>query len=671
MPSVKKSQRGLSAAQRRALELDTFEAEDGPSERRVLEEGGADLLELPEDFEDEEIDSDDEDVDEVLVGRRRKAADDESEDEQSIGSSVDPEELTDLSAMLDDDGEHYADGDSDDGDFGGGGDDDDDDDDDASADDAADAPGSNASMLKAVGLSGPSGGAAARRRREKTEVWDEGEFAGGGAGGGAGGLSVDALLRPLEEKEGFGRLRRNLATLTKPARARAAAARARVEAPLERSDQRRLERRAATAAAHRELDRWEGAVQEHKDAESMSYPAERPAGFGSSAGAIAALPSRTEMEVGVDALLKEHALEPGKAAAAEQLEMAALSAEEVAKRTAELRKMRDLLFYHEAKAKRVAKIKSKTFRKVHKRAKAARLAQQEQLGQLDRKTAQKLALQKEVDRVRERMTLKHKNSSRWVRRALKHQQHNPALQSAVAEQLAIGEELRKKQLDANAGDGGDSDDDDESDDDDSDGGDGEGGEGEEGYDAFGALGRVKGEAAPQLPDKGVLAMDFMKRGVERRRREAEAVMRDLEESLRAREEGEGEGGDSDDEGGDDDDDDDEEEEEGEDGVRKTRSSKRQPEPAAPPARREAGSGVRLRVGGGKAAAAAAPAAKPDRKRAAAADGDGRPRPTAMEGPVSIDSADLFDAPRRRRRRPRAAPRHFEASGGGGGRRCRR
>ena len=236
MPSVKKSQRGLSAAQRPTLELDTFEAEDGPSERRVLEEGGADLLELPEDFEDEEIDSDDEDVDEVLVGRRRKAADDESEDEQSIGSSVDPEELTDLSAMLDDDGEHYADGDSDDGDFGGGGGDDDDDDD-ASADEAADAPGSNASMLKAVGLSGPSGGAAARRRREKTEVWDEGEFAGGGADGGAGGLSVDALLRPLEEKEGFGRLRRNLATLTKPARDARAAARARVEAPLERSDQ--------------------------------------------------------------------------------------------------------------------------------------------------------------------------------------------------------------------------------------------------------------------------------------------------------------------------------------------------------------------------------------------------------------------------------------------------
>ena len=46
MPSVKKSQRGLSAAQRRALELDTFEAEDGPSERRVLEETAEEIRQV-------------------------------------------------------------------------------------------------------------------------------------------------------------------------------------------------------------------------------------------------------------------------------------------------------------------------------------------------------------------------------------------------------------------------------------------------------------------------------------------------------------------------------------------------------------------------------------------------------------------------------------------------
>ena len=40
-----------------------------------------------------------------------------------------------------------------------------------------------------------------------------------------------------------------------------------------------------------------------------------------------------------------------------------------------MRKMRDLLFYHEAKAKRIAKIKSKAYRKVHKKAGKAKQEQ--------------------------------------------------------------------------------------------------------------------------------------------------------------------------------------------------------------------------------------------------------------------------------------------------------
>ena len=44
---------------------------------------------------------------------------------------------------------------------------------------------------------------------------------------------------------------------------------------------------------------------------------------------------------------------------------------------------------------------------------------------LDRSTAQKLALRQEVQRVQERMTLKHKNTSRWAKKALKQQQKNP------------------------------------------------------------------------------------------------------------------------------------------------------------------------------------------------------------------------------------------------------
>ena len=42
------------------------------------------------------------------------------------------------------------------------------------------------------------------------------------------------------------------------------------------------------------------------------------------------------------------------------------------------------------------------------------------------------------------MTLKHKNTSRWVKHALT-QKNNKGLQQAVSEQLARGEELRRKQ----------------------------------------------------------------------------------------------------------------------------------------------------------------------------------------------------------------------------------
>ena len=64
---------------------------------------------------------------------------------------------------------------------------------------------------------------------------------------------------------------------------------------------------------------------------------------------------------------------------------------------------RDLLFYHETKAKRAAKIKSKAYRKVHKKGRAKQAEREAALGELDRHTAQKLALKREVERVQERM----------------------------------------------------------------------------------------------------------------------------------------------------------------------------------------------------------------------------------------------------------------------------
>ena len=66
-----------------------------------------------------------------------------------------------------------------------------------------------------------------------------------------------------------------------------------------------------------------------------------------------------------------------------------------------------LLFPREAKARRVAKIKSRSYRKVHKKASKARAEAEEAL---DKHSAQRMQMKREVERVRERMTLKHKNT---------------------------------------------------------------------------------------------------------------------------------------------------------------------------------------------------------------------------------------------------------------------
>lgn len=54
--------------------------------------------------------------------------------------------------------------------------------------------------------------------------------------------------------------------------------------------------------------------------------------------------------------------------------------------------------------------------------------------------------QAEFERARERLTLKHRNTSQWARRALKRgiQVMDEGTKEAIAEQLRLGQELRKK-----------------------------------------------------------------------------------------------------------------------------------------------------------------------------------------------------------------------------------
>src|ERR1700733_8224364 len=93
------------------------------------------------------------------------------------------------------------------------------------------------------------------------------------------------------------------------------------------------------------------------------------------------------MESAVDKLLKSAKLRESDIEKKEELEMAHLTVEEVAARRTEIRHMRELMFRAEAKAKRVAKIKSKTYRKIHKKAREKNALTLDEIATLDPEAA--------------------------------------------------------------------------------------------------------------------------------------------------------------------------------------------------------------------------------------------------------------------------------------------
>ena len=201
--------------------------------------------------------------------------------------------------------------------------------------------------------------------------------------------------------------------------------------------------------------------------------------------------------------------------------MVHLTPDEVNQRRMDLREMRELAFRADKKAKRVAKIKSKTFRKLQKKArakeeerlKAAGLGEEEQVDQM----------QREVDRARARATLRHRNSSKWSR-SLRDEDQQPLQRNALMAQLDREEDLRNKILGA------------DSETKDSDGDDTESDGEEEASARADALKNLSdihlnNPSSSTGEERGVFAMKFMKEAEERRESEIRREIHDLQRGL--------------------------------------------------------------------------------------------------------------------------------------------
>jgi U3 small nucleolar RNA-associated protein 14 len=290
-------------------------------------------------------------------------------------------------------------------------------------------------------------------------------------------------------------------------------------------------------------------VKAHREAPTLHFKADVSAveRTVTTASLAAKHEPETAMEAEVAALLQAAGVQTAVAVAEaeEALAMKALTVGEAKERREKLAKMRALMFYHEMKAKRLKKIKSKEYRRRLKKAEKRKAEAGGEGGAdllLDEDELRQAQEEAEFNRAQERLTLKHRNTSRFIRRALRRGGAGPmdeGTKQAVAEQLRLGEELRKKVHKMNAGGAGSDTDASDEDDEDNTSASGSDSEEEEGRGrgqlsakakaaALDIINGVSGNGdGPEMPTEGLFALPFMQRAMERRKAQAAEEAREL------------------------------------------------------------------------------------------------------------------------------------------------
>jgi len=230
-----------------------------------------------------------------------------------------------------------------------------------------------------------------------------------------------------------------------------------LDVPLPKRQQDRLDRAAAYEKSKETLNRWIDTVKHNRRAEHLSFPLKDP-------NAVAAqsstrlLPTShskplTDLESTIQNILEDSGLtgskgnsEEDKLQAFEELKTNKMPLEEVQARRAELRRARELLFREEIRAKRIKKIKSKTYRKIHRKERE-RNAQQEKAALTAAGVDDSESEQERNDRRRaeERMGARHRES-KWAKGVKEsgRAKWDEDARGGVTEMARRGEELRRR-----------------------------------------------------------------------------------------------------------------------------------------------------------------------------------------------------------------------------------
>ncbi|CAE6378776.1 unnamed protein product [Rhizoctonia solani] len=327
--------------------------------------------------------------------------------------------------------------------------------------------------------------------QDRTEAGPEGEF---GTKSGSRPLALSDLIAPTS-------------SLSQSIKALQSTTKSALSAPLPQRIQDRIDREAAYEQTKQEVQKWAPTMKRVREAEHLAFPLQGPAAGKkgtSNADVIDRFQPSTEMESAISSLLRAANLHTDAAVAEAENTLAAatISQEDLAARRAQLRLTRELMFRADVKAKRVAKIKSKAYRRMKKRDKEKQKEAAMELGLDEGEEVDRM--QAEVERAKERATLRHRTTGKWAK-AMRNKGEMDEEEIGAVKILQDRAELLRRKIA-----GGEE----SSDDDDSHGG-------ERDIQELEELGQVES----LMQAKGIMGMKFMRDAVSRADREA-GVMAD-------------------------------------------------------------------------------------------------------------------------------------------------
>ncbi|GAX27924.1 U3 small nucleolar RNA-associated protein 14 [Fistulifera solaris] len=331
-------------------------------------------------------------------------------------------------------------------------------------------------------------------------------------------LTLDALVDDIKDTSEFGAVQKKLKGMMGKSATSTPAARVITE---------RAQRRVNYQQQSKEVSSWIEAVQENRQAETLDFrPHMEGANKITTERMIDSFVPTTDFEREMHEALKaagqedEAALIRAEEQAIDALGENEITLEEYKQRRGQLAKMRALMFYEEQKRHHINKIKSKKYRRIRKKQRERQKESEMEAGiaenpELERELQEK----EEMERMKERMTLAHKNTSKWAKHILKRGKNvDLDTRKALSAQLRRGDDLLKKMKTSRNGDDSDDSDDDLV------------------ATAKKVLEDTESNDADGEEQKGLFKLAFMQRGLqrerERARQEARELLMELEENER-------------------------------------------------------------------------------------------------------------------------------------------